>query len=261
MTNATAASRAVKHSNLKPGLKFALTALAALAAGGAVAAPQTFTATATVQNAVTLTQTTPMNFGTVFATATGLGAATAADPTFSQTLTLTSAGAVSASNKATFPPNALPTTSLPGKLLSLAGGVAGVYTAPGLPSNGNVGVRLTDSDNAKAFVNAVDAAAVVAAACTYDTPAAAIADGQVVLVNGADPSVAFFCVNGFTSNRINLLGDTGVPATGYGLGFGVTALTFNLGASLITQAPLDGTKRLYQPGAYTGTFGMEVVFP
>ena len=200
MTNATAASRAVKHSNLKPGLKFALTALAALAAGGAVAAPQTFTATATVQNAVTLTQTTPMNFGTVFATATGLGAATAADPNFSQTLTLTSAGAVSASNKATFPPDAFPTTSLPGKLLSLAGGVAGVYTAPGLPSNGKVGVRLTDSDNAKAFVNAVDA---VAAACTYDTPAAAIADGQVVLVNGADPSVAFFCVNGFTSNQQN----------------------------------------------------------
>ncbi len=253
MTNATAASRAVKHSNLKSGLKFALTALAALAAGGAVAAPQTFTATATVQNAVTLTQTTPMNFGTVFATATSAGAA--ADATFSQRLSLTPTGAATAANLAAGG------TTLPGKLLSLGGGVAGVFTAPGLPSNGTVGVRLTDSDNVVGFVNAVDAAAVTAASCVYDTPALAIAAGQVVLANGADPSVAFFCVNGFTSNRLNLLGDTLVPATGYGLGFGVSALTFNLGASLITQAPADGVKRLYQPGAYTGTFGMEVVFP
>ncbi len=210
--------------------------------GIAGAAPTQFTATATVQNAATISQTTPMNFGTVFATSTAAPNA-AADEDYSRKLTMLPAGTVSAE---TAPGTAGPT------ILALGGTpAAGGYSSPGLPPNATVKINLfTAADTA--FTNVTD---VTLTQCAYDTPAAAQAASKIVLINGADPTTAFFCVDAFTTNR------TGLLSTGYALGFGITDLTFNLGATLVAQAPLTGSTRLFQAGAYTGSFGMEVSFP
>jgi len=120
-----------------------------------------------------------------------------------------------------------------------------------LPSNGSVKVVFSDAGGA-AFT---PAATVAAADCNYDTSTAATTAHKIVLTNGADPTTAFFCVDVFTSNRTNLF------TTGYALGFGVTTLTFDLGATLLAQSPLTAITRTYQPGAYSGSFGMEVQFP
>lgn len=212
-------------------------------AGTASAAPTQFTATATVQNAVTITEVTGLDFGTVFATGTATGIAVPLT-TQSEKLTLSSAGVVTITNAST--------GTVP-KILSLGGTQVGQYSAPGLPANGTVKIDLYDSNDV-AFTNAATAAA---SNCMYDTPADAITANKVVLTNGADPTTAFFCVDAFTSNRLQL-----VEGTGYALGFGVTTLTFDLGATLVAQTPTGvGTVRTFQPGAYSGTFGMEVAFP
>ena len=222
-------------------LAFLASTLAGLT-GTTVAAPTLFTATATVQNAITITQTTPLNFGTIFATGTATGIAVPLT-TQSEKLTLSSANVFSKTDAST--------GTVP-KVLSFGGSTVGSYSAPGLPSNGTVSITLTDSNGA-AFTNAASAAL---AGCMYDTSAAAITANKIALVNGADPTTAFFCVDAFTTNRTALIG------AGYALGFGVTTLTFDLGATLVQQTPTTvGTTRTYQTGAYTGSFGMEVAFP
>jgi len=197
-------------------------------AGLASAAPTLFTATATVQNAITINQVTALNFGTVFATTTVLGAV-GADATYSNKLTLSSAGVVTATTGAAAGP----------QVLSLGGAVAGSYSAPGLPSNATVRVLFTN------------------ASCLYDTPAAALAANKVALVHSsADPTIGFFCVDVFTSNRAGLF-----TVGGYALGVGVSTLTFDLGATLVTQAPITAITRTFATGTYTGTVGMEITFP
>lgn len=228
-------------------LKLALLAstLAGLT-GTTVAAPTLFTATATVQNAVTITQTTPLNFGTVFASKTGVFNATPA-ATDSARILLTPAGLATKTDSSVV---ATP------KLLTLGGATAGVFSAPGLPSNAKVGIKLTGADGA-ALVEGSPAGS-----CAYDTPPAT---GRIVLKNGADPTVAFFCVDSFTSDLTNLMPATSAAAaTGGDIGFGITTLTFKLGATLIAQTPLSAAvtaPRTFQAGAYTGDFGMEVTFP
>ncbi len=218
-----------------------------LIAGFAVvagAAPTQFTMTTTVQNAATLTQTTPMNFGTIFATSTAAGVAGVEDGTYSRKLTLLPAGTVAAETA----------EALVGPVVLALGGTptAGAYSSPGLPPNATVKINLFTASDV-AFTNA---ATPVAASCAYDTPALALAANKIVLANGADPSTAFFCLDVFTTNRTGLLG------AGYALGFGVTDLTFNLGGTLVAQAPTTALlTRAYQAGTYTGSFGMEVSFP
>lgn len=237
----------------------AITALAALAAltgmtGVASAAPQLFTATATVQNAVTLSQTTPLSFGTVFATKSA-SIATAAI-TSSDKLTLSTAGAIT---------RTAATTGTPPPVLSLVAGTAGVYTAPGLPANATVKVTITNVTG-DVITNSADTAN---ASCMFDTTAAAITATtglKIVLAHSAgDPLTGFFCVDAFTSDRAGLLGTgvaQGTGGAGYALGFGVTTLTFNLGATLVQQSPLtDSMQRTYEAGVYSGTVGMEVTFP
>lgn len=210
-------------------------------AGTASAAPQQFDVTATVQNAITINEVTALDFGTVFATTTVLGNA-AADATFSNKLTLSSAGVMSATTGAAAGP----------QVLSLSGAAAGSYSAPGLPSNSTVKIVFT---NASALA-VTPAGSVAAATCLYDTPAAALAANKVVLTHSsADPTIAFFCVDVFTSNRAALF------AAGYSLGVGVTTLTFDLGATLVVQAPITAITRTFAPGAYAGTVGMEITFP
>ena len=211
-------------------------------AGLASAAPTLFTATATVQNAITINQVTALNFGTVFATTTVLGAV-GADATYSNKLTLSSAGVVTATTGAAAGP----------QVLSLGGAVAGSYSAPGLPSNATVRVLFTNAST----LAVTPAASVAAASCLYDTPAAALAANKVALVHSsADPTIGFFCVDVFTSNRAGLF-----TVGGYALGVGVSTLTFDLGATLVTQAPITAITRTFATGTYTGTVGMEITFP
>jgi|GEM_PF-3194242 len=231
-------------------LKRVVLALALSSVAG-VAAAQTFEATATVQNAVTIAETTPFSFGTLFATATALGlAAGAADNTYSQKLTLNpTTGVVS---------TATPGANVGPAIQSLGGGAAGAYSAPGLPSNATVVVAILDNDDTQAdFTNA---ATVAAAECVYDTPEDARQDGRIVMSNDiGDPTIAFFCIDNFTSNRAGLLDAAG--GTGYALGFGVTELTFQLGATLVAQVPATAITRSYEAGTYTASFDMEVRFP
>lgn len=218
------------------------TLTASLLAFGGTASAQQFPVNATVQNAVTLTQVTALNFGTVFATATVLGDA-AADETFSNKLTLSPTGTMTPTNVIT----------AGGPLLSLGGATAGQYSAPGLPSNTTVRVVFSNADD-RAVTPAAD---VASAECVYANPAAALTAGKVVLANTVgDPTIAFFCVDVFTSNRTGLL-----TPTGYALGFGTTELTFNLGATLVAQAPNTAVTRTFEAGTYTGSLGMEVQFP
>lgn len=221
-----------------------LSAIAAGVAGMAgTASAQQFSIGATVQNAITLTQTTPLDFGTIFATTTATGTAGPLTATASEKLTLSPAGAVTLTAGG----------ADGGSILSLLPGTAGAYSAPGLPGNSTVLVSfLTAADTAF-----TPAGTVAAAACVYDTPAAAITASKIVLQNTiTDPTLGFFCVDVFTSNR------TGLFAGGYSLGFGVTELTFNLGATIVAQAPATlAMQRNFQPGTYTGSFGMEVSFP
>jgi len=225
---------------MKPKVLKTLLLCSVIAGMAGAASAQTFTATATVQNAVTITEVTPLDFGTVFATATAASNA-AADETYSNKLTLSAAGAASVTAEAAGGPT----------VLSLGGATAGAFSAPGLPADANVVVAFTNASD----LAVTPAASVALAECPYDTPSAALGANKVVLTNGADPATAFFCVDVFTSNRVGLF------STGYALGLGVTELTFNLGATLVAQAPLAGAARSFLPGAYTGTFGMEVTFP
>lgn len=224
-------------------------ALSAVAAGlmviGVNASAQQFPMTATVQNAVTLTEVTPLNFGTVFATRTVVGAG-GNDADSSAKLTLAPTG--------TFTPTASSSGTGGGQVLSLGGATAGQYSAPGLPGNSIVRVVFSNASD----LAVTPAASVALASCLYDTPAAALAANKVVLTNSVgDPTIGFFCVDVFTSNRTGLLG------AGYALGFGVTTLTFDLGATLVAQAPSGAVAagRTFEAGTYTGTLGMEVQFP
>lgn len=208
------------------------------------AAAQQFDVTATVQNAVTLTEVTPLNFGTVFATTSSVGAV-AADETYSSKLTLSPAGVLTATAAS---------AGTPGPVLSLGGATAGQYSAPGLPSNSTVRVVFTNADD----LAVTPAASVALAECAFDTPTAALAGNKVVLTNSVgDPTIGFFCVDVFTSNRTGLF-----TPTGYALGFGITTLTFDLGATLVSQAPVTASlTRTFEAGTYEGTLGMEVQFP
>lgn len=243
--------KAQAEFNMKPGAFKVLllsSAVAGLAGMAGTISAQTFNATATVQNAVTITQVTPLHFGTVFATRTNTGSSATEDNTWSRKLTLSPAGAVSAV--------ASSSGSAP-QMLSLGGATAGQYSAPGLPSNGSVGIGFLTADGS-AFSNSTE----TTAACAYDTPALAVTGDKIVMQNGADPTTGFFCVDAFTSNRTGLMPVGVTPATGYALGFGITTLTFDLGATLVAQAPTtDALQRQFAAGSYTGSFQMEVTFP
>jgi hypothetical protein len=215
--------------------------------GNALAAPSVFTATATVVGAIPVAQTTPLNFGTVFATKTAVPATT---------LTTT------ASNKFTLNPTTGAVTLSAGAAsvaMVVLGGTptAGVFNVASLPSGGIVQILISDSNGLSTYYTSAELAAFTAstATCIYDDSVPAIAAFKVALTNSADPLQAFFCVDGFTTDRTGLL-----TTTGYTLPFGTTTLTFNLGATLISQAPTTGLARTYQAGAYTGTFGLEIAF-
>jgi hypothetical protein len=243
------------HTFKRALLPAAITAIFAGMTGvssSALAAPTQFTATATVQSAVTLTQVTPLTFGTVFATKTLTPHATTASLAANgEKLTITAAGVASVTT-ATAQAGGV---AIP-KILSLGGAVAGQYSAPGLPDNGKVNIVFSD-----ALGNAITPATNVATAeCMYASTTTAVTGNKIILTNGADPTTGFFCMDVFTTNRLQLL-DTSSTG-GYSIGFGTTTLTFNLGATLIAQTPpAAGVVHTFQPGAYSGSFGMEVVFP
>jgi hypothetical protein len=222
--------------------RWLLLPLAALVSTAAYAAPSNFTATATVQNAITIIQDTPMNFGTIFATRSSTGAV-AADETYSEKLTLSHTGAISSTHR---------TDGDAPKVLAMSGNpTAASFTVDDLPANANVAINIFDAAG-NAFTNS----ALADANCNYDTAALATAANKIVLDADGDPTNGIFCLDVFTSNRTNLL------TTGYALGFSVTTLTFNLGATLVSQAPTtNGLVRTYAAGAYSGEYGLEVIFP
>lgn len=225
-----------------------LTTLAAglLSAAGTTSAQQ-FDITVTVQNAVSLTQDTPFSFGTVFATKSSVGAADPAVAGDSSKLTLSFDGVfgtpLSGAVSATAP-----------KIQNLGtGATAGAYSVSGLPADARVQIIILDEGN-QVITNATS---VADASCVYATVTAALAAPKVVLRASPNPADAFFCVDAFTSNR----GDNLFTTTGYSLGFGVTTLSFTLGATLVAQAlPLGATALNYQAAPHTGKVGLQVNF-
>ncbi len=218
----------------------------------AAAAPQLFPVTATVQNAVTLTNSTPMSFGTVFATRTASNAAPAA--TMANKLAMSATGTMT---------ETLATVGTPPQVKSLVAGTAGVFTSPGMPANSTVKVTIT---NVTGDV-ITNAATTAAASCLFDTSAAAITATtglKIAMTHSAgDPNTGFFCADAFVSDRTGILGTGVLQATGgagYALGFGITTLTFNLGAALVQQVH-STAPATYEAGVYTGQVGLEVSFP
>lgn len=221
------------------------------------AAPTLFTATATVQNAVNISQTTALNFGDVFASKTNTGAtADNVDATASHKLTLSPTGTMTLTQQ-TFswanPANA------PGPLFAMGGHSAGVFTAPGVPSGAVVQVEITNA-NGNLINNAPNTAQ---AECVYDTTTAALNANKIILTASGDPNAGFFCLDAFTSNLTGLIGTGPTQTTaGYTIPFATTTLNFNLGATLVMQA-VQGNgvgPRLYSAAPYSGQFGLEVVF-
>ncbi len=277
MTHTQITSMAANISNMSEALELksiarknllAAAIVAALAGmtGSASAAPTLFDATATVQNAVTISQTTPMTFGTVFVSKSAAVSAAASTSVvvaapLSNKLVLSPAGTVSQGALVAGAP-----------MLSLGGATAGTYSVPGLPSGSKVGLIITNATAAGTFRNAGSS---TNAACHYENPAAALADGKIALsLVGGDPATTgFFCLDALTAT----VGATDVTATllptatfvavpvvsaasGYTLGFGATSLAFNLGGSLVQQVPSALLQRTYEVGTYTGKIGIEVTF-
>ena len=257
----------LNSSARKSLLAVAIVVALAGVAGSASAAPTLFDATATVQNAVTITQTTPISFGTVFATKSAVLSAAASATTaapLSNKLILSPAGAVT------------PGVAVAGgnPMLSLGGAAAGVYTIPGLPSGAKIALVLTNATG----VAMINSAGAVNANCGYENPTASLAAGKITLsLTGGDPtSTGFFCVDALTASvaGVDLAAGTLLPTstafgtaatantTGYTLGFGATSVTFNLGGTLVQQVPVTtaATPRTYEAGSYTGKIGLEVTF-
>ena len=232
------------------------------------AAPTLFDATATVQTAVTISEVTPLNFGTVFITNSAAVSSAASSSTVAAAaankLTLAPAGGVTAGTLVTGAP-----------MLTLGGATVGSYNIPGLPASSKIGLDITNgSVGAADFANAPTSAD---GSCGYDSPSDALTGGKIVLsIAGGDPATTgFFCLDALTatntSGAINITSTflpTGTAAaspvatdaTGYTLPFGATSLTFNLGGTLVQQVPRTGSQRSYQAGAYEGQIGMEVFF-
>ena len=249
MTIANIASKAVRHANQKPGLKFALTALAALTAAGAAAAPQTFTASATVQNAVSVTNTTPLNFGTIFATKTIVGTAGTGIAADSNHIVLTPTGTASVTAGTGTP-----------KTLYMTGATPGVYTVPGLPQGAQIGVNFYPVGSSTAIATVASLAGTCGGG-TITNASSAITGGSIVLSpalgSSSDPSAGYLCVTSFTTDT------TGLTAGPYTVQYADTTLfTFKLGADLITSAPAvaSATAQTFASGAYSGSFGMDITF-
>ena len=223
----------------------ALSGMASIAA----AANQPFPVTATVQNAITLTNPTPMTFGTVFATKTASNATLGAGK--SNKIILSNAGVTNTG-----------TTAVPAApaLLSLVGGTAGTFTAPNMPTGGVV--KVTVKNNAATPIVITNADIPANAECFVDTATDALTAGKIVMTHSAgDPTTGFFCVDAFESNKSGLI-QTGAQAasTGYIMLFAdAGTLTFNLGATLVQQVH-STTQRNYEAGVYTGTSNLEASF-
>ena len=199
------------------------------------ASAETFDIKGTVQKAVALTKVTDLNFGTLFTTSPDTTGAAAAN---SSTLVMSPTGTVvTATGGATAPP-----------LVQMAAGTPGSYSSAALPAGSVVWIRLAHPDDPE---TTLDPATANATTCAYSTASAAVAAGRIVLSQG-DFS-GFFCVDSFTSDRTGLLDD----GTKFSIG-ALTALTFKVGATLITQA--DAAAPTYLEGAYTGQYIMEINF-
>lgn len=203
-------------------------ALLVMAAG---VAAETFDATVQVQNALTVTQVQPMNFGTLFATTADDNTAV----TGYSYLTLQPNGGFDDANEQQ-------ATGLP--LLSLGGAQA---------ARGSVAVGST-----AAFQLTLPDA--ITTDLGDGTNPVTIAGTPVQLrIGGAsgDPAVARFYLADFTAGSPTG-GTVGTPtANVYPItpSFGSTAVSFGIGAVILTDLNLGGTTRTtYEAGTYEGTF-------
>lgn len=235
------------QSKLSSSLVLAMLATGLAGVSGQVAA-QEFTISANVTNAVSITQNTALNFGTLFATVTGVGG----DGTFSQVVTLAPNGTVTPETAVASAP----------AVVYLGSATAGNYTIPGLPINSKVYITLQDS-NGEAITNTTTVASME---CSYADAAAAIADKRIVLTAGGPGNgnfSGFFCVDGFVASiggtpSAVLLDPAGTGYTVPGASLG--NVTFTLGASVVPQAVPTGDAAEFEQAAYSGVFNMEVGF-
>lgn len=201
------------------------------------ASAETFDIKGTVQKAVALTKVTDLNFGTLFTTSP--------HATDSAILTMSPGGVITTGETAA---NAPP-------LIQMAAGTPGSYSSASLPAGSTVWIKLMhpDAPDPSAAIKPEfdDDGDAATNACAYATASEAVAAGRVVLSQG-DFS-GFFCVDNFTSDRNGLLDD----GTKYSIG-AATALTFKIGATLVTQA--HAAAPTYLEGAYTGQYIMEINF-
>jgi hypothetical protein len=189
-----------------------------------------FTATLTVDNALTLTEVNGFNFGSLFATSTGANlvngvgvlviapGATVTDPTDSATVTLLNLGVpVAAQGNVAMAANF--TLTLPD--------TTGVLVADWAADTGSSLIKITDGT------------------------------GNTVALNHSNPAVPSLYLMHFTIADVSG-GVVGAETATYDgsfpvvATFGATDYVFNMGATLTTEPNGTGTAIAYQAGTYSG---------
>lgn len=215
---------------LKPVSKYVAgvgsVALLGLAMSGTAAATE-FTASATVQNTLTVTNVADMNLGTLFATSASTGAYKA--------ITLGTDGSMGS-----------PAGHADITLLTL-GGASAAQASVAVGNTTPFTVTLPDADAT------LDAGGVEA---TNSPDAAA----ETIYVRLGDPAVARFQLVNFRAGAPT----GGTAAAGCASGntcvltpsFGSTEVTFSVGATVVTDVNTESTagRVTYEAGTYTGTF-------
>jgi len=218
--------------NLKPSVRKTAGVMSALLLGmtiSGVASAVTFNATATVQNALTVTKVADLNLGTLFAT-TASGAAY-------KYMTIGTDGTMSA------PLGAATVT-----LMSLGGQSAGSAT---VAVGNTTAFTVTLPSGTAAVENTGAVAGTITALAALTAPA-------IAEVKLADPAVARFTLINFRAGTPT----GGTAAAGCATAntclltpsFGSTSVGFGVGATIVTD--VSGTRTAYQAGSYTGSFAV-----
>ena len=202
---------------------------------------ETFDIKGTVQKAIALTKVTDLDFGTIFTTSPTESIGTNEEN--SSKLVLSNTGTVTFDIGSNGP-----------VLSQLVPGTPGSYTSAAIPAGSSVWVKLFNPASPTIERLAVSASPTT---CNYADAAEAVTNGRFVLSNGNFSG--FFCVDTLTSNRTGIFATTaGTAPAKFSIG-AATLFTFDLGATLITQANVNVPETFIE-GPYTGSFIMELNF-
>jgi hypothetical protein len=216
--------------------RLAIAVAGVLSLGASTAPAVDFSATATVQNTLTVVSLLDFDLGTVFAPPTGVALVNGVGA-----LVISPAGAVSvpAAVSATVALNSLSTP---------------------VPAQGSVAMTTDFNLVLPDTRRALPADFTADAGSSLATLAGGTANATVLAHSSGDPSVPSLYLMHFTIGDVSG-GTAGTETATYDGGFPITqafgesSYVFNIGATLVTE-PGTGTALAYQEGVYAGTFAV-----